>query len=385
MVQIFLTFFKLGLTSFGGPIAHIGFFHNEFVTRKKWLNEHEYADLVALCQFLPGPASSQVGMAIGYYRGGILGSVLAWLAFTLPSALLLILFALSMTSLAGVLGSDWLHGLKIAAVAVVAQAVFEMAKKFCARTKTALIAFLSALICLYSQNLWVQMALIFLGALLGVLFLQPAESVPHQPRSSKADYRLSSTFLVLFFVVLLGLAIVAPSFVSYELQLANIFYRAGALVFGGGHVVLPLLQTSLVDTGLITKEAFVAGYGAAQAVPGPLFSLSAYLGYMCAQWKGAAVSLCMIFLPSFFLVIGILPYWEKIRSHRQMKTALVGINAVVVGLLLAALYNPVWTAAIFSWKDFVLALLAFALLAFKKVPSYLIVIALAVITAMPFY
>lgn len=385
MIQIFLTFSKLGLTSFGGPVAHIGYFHNEFVERKKWMSEQEYADLVALCQFLPGPASSQVGMAIGYYRGGIFGSILAWVAFTLPSALLLVLFALSMASLTSFLGHGWLHGLKIAAVAVVAQALWEMAKKFCNSWGKALVALLSALFCFYNQSASMQMSLIVVGAALGVLFLKQSVSVPHQPKQARYNYLLSSLFLVLFFVFLLGLPVVAASFDSIAVKMADAFYRMGALVFGGGHVVLPLMQTSVVDTGWMTKEAFVAGYGAAQAVPGPLFSLSAYLGFMCDQWQGAIVSLVMIFLPSFLLVIGILPYWEKIRSYTQMKKALIGVNAVVVGLLLAAFYNPVWTTAIMSWKDFLLAGAAFSLLTFKKVPSYLIVVLLAAMTALPFY
>lgn len=349
------------------------------------MSEHEYADLVALCQLLPGPASSQVGMAIGFYRGGILGSILAWIAFTLPSALLLVLFALSLTSLSGVLGDKWLHGLKIAAVAVVAQAVWEMAKKFCESSGKMLVALLSAIGCFYIQTAWMQISLIVAGAIVGVLFFKSSASFPHQPREIKYNYKLSSFFLMLFLIFLIALPIVAGSFDFIGLKLANVFYRVGALVFGGGHVVLPLIQTSVVDSGWITKEAFIAGYGVTQAVPGPLFSLSAYLGFMCDQWAGALISLVMIFLPSFFLVIGILPYWEKIRSYSQMKTALVGVNAVVVGLLLAALYNPVWTAAIFNWKDFLLALVAFLLLTFRKVPSYLIVAVLAAVTAMPFY
>lgn len=385
MIQIFITFLKLGLTSFGGPVAHLGFFHNEFVARKKWINEQEYADLVALCQLLPGPASSQVGMSIGFYRGGVLGAVVAWMAFTLPSALLLVLFALSVTSLSGFFGQGWLHGLKIAAVAVVAQAVWEMSKKFCAGFGKSLIALLAVVGCLLIQSGWMQISLIFAGALLGILFFKPGEFAAHQLRQIKHSSKLSLIFLVLFFIFLIGLPLVTANFDSINLKLANVFYRVGALVFGGGHVVLPLIQTSVVDSGWVTKEAFIAGYGAAQAVPGPLFSLSAYLGFVTHQWQGALVSLVMIFLPSFFLVIGVLPYWEKIRSQARMKAALAGVNAVVVGLLLAAFYNPVWTSAIFSWKDSVLALAGFVLLTFKKVPSYYIVALLAVITAMPFY
>lgn len=385
LLQIFLTFLKLGLTSFGGPMAHLGFFHNEFVLRKKWINENEYADLVALCQLLPGPASSQVGMAIGFYRGGIFGSILAWLAFTLPSALLLIFFALSLTSFPAELGNGWLHGLKIAAVAVVAQAVWEMFKKFCNSPTKICIALLTAFFCFYIQSVSAQIGLIVVGALWGFLFLRPALSTDYRSRQIKFNALLSSTFLIIFFILLIVLPFAAMHSSSLEIKLADVFYRLGALVFGGGHVVLPLIKTSVVDSGWVTKEAFIAGYGAAQAVPGPLFSLSAYLGFMSHQWLGAIISLIMIFLPSFLLIIGILPYWEKIRSYKQLRAALVGVNSVVVGLLLAALYNPVWTAAIFTWKDFALALVGFFLLTFKNTPSYLIVAALAVITALPFY
>ena len=385
MIQIFLTFLKLGLTSFGGPVAHIGYFHQEFVARKKWVSEQEYADLVALCQFLPGPASSQAGMAIGYYRGGVLGSVLAWIAFTLPSALLMVMLALGLNSLTSTLGNGWLHGLKIAAVAVVAQAVFEMAKKFSAGKGRAFITLFTAGVCFYSQIVWVQISLIIAAAIFGILFIKPSASVPYQPRQIKPNHLLSSFFLALFFILLIALPVTAISSDLIQIKMASIFYHLGAIVFGGGHVVLPLIQTSVVDAGWITKEAFVAGYGAAQAVPGPLFSLSAYLGFMADRWPGAIIALVMIFLPSFLLVIGVLPYWEKMRANLKMKTALVGVNAAVVGLLLAAFYNPVWTAAIFSWKDLLLAAVAFLLLTFKKVPSYVIVALLSVVTALPFY
>jgi chromate transporter len=381
VIQIFLTFFKLGITSFGGPVAHLGFFHHEFVARKKWISEHEYADLVALCQILPGPASSQVGMAIGFYRGGFLGSLVAWLAFTLPSALLLVLFALSITSISENFGIGWLHGLKIAAVAVVAHAVWEMAKKFCSTLGKALIAIFATLAMIYFQGVWGQILLIFTGGIVGLIFLKPAGVFPHQPKEMKFNEKLSFNLLLLFLIFLGVLPFVASNFDSINMKLASIFYQVGALVFGGGHVVLPLLQSSLVDSGLITKDAFIAGYGAAQAIPGPLFSFAAYLGFVCNSYGGAIISLMMIFLPSFLLVIGIIPYWEKLRLNAKMKSALLGVNAVVVGLLLSALYNPVWTSAIFGLKDFLLAAVAFFLLLFKKAPSYIIVVVLALITA----
>lgn len=381
MFQIFFTFLKLGLTSFGGPIAHLGFFHDEFVLKKKWIRENDYAELVALCQLLPGPASSQVGMAVGFYRGGLIGSILAWSAFTLPSALLLILFATTLTSISNIIGQDWLHGLKIAAVTVVAQAVWEMAKKFCFDFKTRLIALTSTITCLSIYNAWMQIVLIFIGVILGILFLNaPAASVQTTHVKIKND-KSGWIYLCLFFLFLVGLPLVAASNDSIYLKLADLFYRLGSLVFGGGHVVLPLIQSSMVESGLVTKEAFIAGYGAAQAIPGPLFSISAYLGFLCSEWKGAAISLVMIFLPSFFLILGFIPYWDKIRSYAKVKTSLAGVNAVVVGLLAAAFYNPVWTSAIFDFKDIVLAFVLFFLLTFKKVPSFMIVGLSALLTS----
>lgn len=385
MAQIFFIFLKLGFTSFGGPIAHLGFFHNEFVMRKKWIREQEYADLVALCQFLPGPASSQVGMAIGYYRGGVLGALLAWIAFTLPSVLLLILFALTMASLSSVLGDAWLSGLKIAAVAVVAQAVWEMAKKFCSSRGRVLLAGITFITSFFIHGVWGQIGILAFGALVGVLLFKPVLAEFHQEQKLDHSHKLNILFLILFFALLIVLPLLAANFDSLNLKLANIFYRIGALVFGGGHVVLPLMQSSLVDSGWLSKDLFVAGYGVAQAIPGPLFSFAAYLGFVSHSWSGALISVVMIFLPSFLLVIGVLPYWDKIRSYSVMRAALIGVNAVVVGILAAAFYNPIWTSAIFSWKDFLLALTAFWFLTFQKVPSYLVVIGLALLTALPFY
>lgn len=380
MLQLFFIFLKLGLTSFGGPVAHLGFFHHEFVTKKKWLNDSEYAELVALCQLLPGPASSQVGMAIGYYRAGVWGSILTWVAFTLPSALLLVLFATSMNSISNIFGNDWLHGLKIAAVAVVAHAVWEMAKKFCTGTVKILITLLTAISCLTIQNTWIQIFLILIGAAIGILFLKSSKISSFHTRKIAYNKKLSLLLLFLFLILLFGLPFFSNHFNSIDIKLADIFYRVGALVFGGGHVVLPLIQTSLVDSGFITKEVFWAGYGAAQAIPGPLFTISAYLGFMANQWMGATVALLMIFLPSFLLIIGALPFWEKIRLHQNVQTALAGVNAVVVGLLIAAFYNPVWTSAVFDGKDFVVTLILFLLLLFKKIPSYLVVFISLVVT-----
>lgn len=375
MFEIFLVFLKLGLTSFGGPIAHIGFFHNEFVNRKKWIEEQQYADLVALCQLLPGPASSQVGMAIGFYRGRILGALFAWLAFTLPSALVLILFAKTMVSY---FGGTSLHGLKIAAVAVVAHAIWEMAKKFCSSISKALMAVVAAFAALQINSALIQILIIVIGAIFGILFFTDQAPTPHLPKTVKFETRTSNLFLILFFVFLFLMPVAATQSQILELKIADTFYRVGALVFGGGHVVLPLLQSSVVDSGWVSKDHFTAGYGMAQAVPGPLFSLAAYLGFMTQSWMGALVALVMIFLPSFFLVIGVIPHWDYFRNFRQMKSALIGVNAVVVGLLMAAFYNPIWASAIFNWKDFVLALLAFMVLLFKKAPSYVVVISLAI-------
>lgn len=383
--QIFLIFLRLGLTSFGGPVAHLGFFREEFVARRKWMSDHQYADLVALCQFLPGPASSQVGLALGMSQRGYRGAMAAWLGFTMPSALFLIAAAYGLAQ-ADSLPPGLLSGLKIAAVAVVAQAVWSMAPNLCPDRPRQLIMLLAAAIVLLFPVPAVQLGTLVLAALAG--FLLPPAQLPEAPQSqddgkttlagtAKLPAILLATLLVIFF----GLPFAASVTGLAWLDLADIFYRTGALVFGGGHVVLPLLQTELVPTGWISEDLFLAGYGLTQAVPGPLFTFSAFVGAAADQpypgWLAAMICLLAIFLPSFLLVGGILPYWEKLRKLHWVRQILLGVNAAVVGLLLAALYQPVWTSAINDRGAFVLLLLACAALFVLRLPVWLVVIAMA--------
>jgi len=379
--EVFLVFLRLGLTSFGGPIAHIGYFHDEFVVRRRWLDEKTYADLVALCQLLPGPASSQVGIAVGLSRAGYAGAIAVWLAFTMPSAIALVLFAYGVAAVGETLGAGWLHGLKIAAVAVVAQAVLSMMRSLTPDRERATFAVAAAVLALVVPSAWGQVAAIVLGGVFGVLFLRAAPSgnstsLPHPVSRTAGTVALGS-----FLVLLIGLPLLAAAAPSQSLRLFDAFYRAGSLVFGGGHVVLPLLQASVVPPGWVTNDAFLAGYGAAQAVPGPLFTFAAYLGAVMGPepngWLGATLCLVAIFLPSFLLVIGTLPFWDQLRRRAEAQAVLAGINATVVGLLLAALYNPVWTAGITSAADFAIGSIAFLLLFMWRTPPWLVVIASA--------
>lgn len=369
--------FRLGLTSFGGPIAHIGYFRDEYVVRRKWVDEQRYTDLVALCQFLPGPASSQVGIGLGIIRAGFLGGIVAWLGFTLPSAIALMLFALGVQSV-NMAGAGWLHGLKVVAVAVVAQAVWGMARSLCPDRERATIAILAAIAVLAVPSAAGQLLTIAVAGLVGWRLLPAAAAAPQTPSAVPISRRTGVIALVLFFGLLFGLPLLRLVWPSQALALVDSFYRVGSLVFGGGHVVLPLLAAEVVPTGWISNDQFIAGYGAAQAVPGPLFTLSAYLGVMMAQppngIAGGALALVAIFLPSFFLVVGALPFWEAARSRTAFQSALRGINAAVVGLLGAALYNPIWTSAIMGPLDLMLALAAFGLLMFWKTPPWLVVI-----------
>ena len=383
VLDIFFIFLKLGLTSFGGPIAHLGYFRSEFVERRKWLDDPAYADLVALCQFLPGPASSQVGIALGLLRRGLPGALASWLGFTLPSAVALVLFALVMTTVGGGADGAWLHGLKVVAVAVVAQALWGMGKNLCPDRSRASVAVVAAVIVSWMPGAPAQIGVIVAGGLIGALWLAPVNILPRSPLPFRLGKRVGIAVLAVFFALLALLPLMAGQSESYTLQLFDSFYRAGALVFGGGHVVLPLLQAEVVPAGWVSNDAFLAGYGAAQAVPGPLFTFAAYLGAVSSQspngWIGAAVALAAIFLPAFLLVIGALPLWESARRHPAMQRAMMGVNAAVVGLLLAAFYHPVWTSGIVSTADFVLAALAFLLLVFWKTPPWLVVIMCAVL------
>ncbi|HLW57560.1 MAG TPA: chromate efflux transporter [Bacteriovoracaceae bacterium] len=372
-LELLFIFLRLGLTSFGGPIAHLGYFRDEFVTKRKWLSEHAYADLVSLCQFLPGPASSQVGMGIGLSRLGIWGAILAWIGFTLPSAIVLVLCALGMAHFDTTESHQWLHALKVVAVAVVAQAVLGMGKKLCPDRERISIAVIASVIVLFVHTALIQVLVLTLAGIYGAFFLKSASELPHEPLQS-GQKRFGAFFLLLFAGILFILPILRPMYPLQALQMFDSFFRSGALVFGGGHVVLPLIQAEVVPTGWVTNDLFMAGYGLANAIPGPLFTFSAYLGAVSSSapngWFGALIALVAIFLPSFLLIIGALPFWEKLRTLGRVRQSISGVNAAVVGILLAALYDPVWTSAIFSAKDFALAMVGFLLLEFWKIPSW---------------
>lgn len=378
MREVFLVFLRLGLTSFGGPVAHLGYFRDEFVHRRRWLDEPAYADLVALGQFLPGPASSQVGLAIGLARAGLKGALAAWAGFTLPSAVLLLLFAYGVEAFGDAAGSGWLRGLKLVAVAIVANAVYGMARTLCPDRLRASFAVAAAILVLAVPGSLGQIAGIVLGGIAGRLLLDDTASAPGDVIRIDVPLPLANALLALFVVLLAGLPVLAWLSGSQALGLFDSFYRTGSLVFGGGHVVLPLLEAEVVEPGWIERSAFLAGYGAAQAVPGPLFTVSAYLGAAMDPEPhgavGALLCLVAIFLPSFLLVIGLLPRWASLRDRPDVRSALMGVNAAVVGLLLAALYDPVWTSAVEGPADFALALTAFLLLVGWQVPPWLVVI-----------
>lgn len=373
--SVFAVFLRLGLTSFGGPIAHLGYYRTEFVERRRWLSEAAYADLVALCQLLPGPASSQVGFAVGLSRGGLLGGVAAWLGFTLPSAVAMVLFARGAAALTGPLSAGMLHGLQVAAVAVVAQAVWSMAVSLCPDRPRATIAVVATLIVTFAPTAVGQIAAILAGAAAGAWLCREAPAPAASTRLAIPVPRgLAVAALVLFAGLLVGLPIAAAIWPVPALAMAEAFYRAGALVFGGGHVVLPLLHASVVEPGWVSEAAFLSGYGAAQAVPGPLFTFAAYLGAIMMGWAGAALCLVAVFLPGLLLALGVLPFWARLGRGTLMRAALRGVNAAVVGVLLGALYDPVWTKGIAGPADFALALVVFALLAIWKTPPWLAVL-----------
>jgi chromate transporter len=371
--EVFAAFLKLGLTSFGGPVAHLGYFRAEFVERRKWLSESSYADLVALCQFLPGPASSQVGIAIGLSRGGYLGALAAWTAFTLPSAIILVLFAYGLTAAGNGYGGGWLHGLKVAAVAVVATAILGMARTLAPDRERATLAIAAMVIAFAVPSAWGQIAAILLGAAVGMLRLRTALPADQAVLPLPVGRTTGVIALSIFAVLLVALPLLASFTGNSSLRLFDTFYRVGSLVFGGGHVVLPLLKAEVVPLW-VNGDAFLAGYGAAQAVPGPLFTFAAYLGAVIGGWKIAVVCLVGIFLPSFLLVIGLLPFWDQLRKRPAAQAALRGVNATVVGLLLAAFYDPVWTAGIVAKSDYALAAAAFVLLFMWSTPPWLVVL-----------
>ena len=380
--EVFRVFLRLGLTSFGGPIAHLGYYRTEFVEHRKWLDEKTYADLVALSQFLPGPASSKVGIAVGFFRAGYAGALIAWAGFTLPSAIALVLFAYGVGRFGGALGSGWLHGLKVVAVAVVAQAVLGMMRSLAPDRERATVAGVAAVIVLAFPGAWGQIGAIILGFAAGVTMLHVNAPADHVALPLKVSRTTGAVLLAVFFAILFGLPLLMAAVPNHSLELFEAFYRAGSLVFGGGHVVLPLLQASVVPPGWVSNDAFLAGYGAAQAVPGPLFTFAAYLGAVMGPqpngWLGATLCLVAMFLPAFFLTIGALPFWDDLRRRPAAQSALRGVNAAVVGLLLAALYNPVWTSGINSGYDFALAVTGFLLLFMWKVPPWLVVVLSAI-------
>ena len=377
-LEVLATFLKLGLTSFGGPVAHLGYFRAEIVERRRWLDERSYSDLVALCQFLPGPASSQVGLAIGLTRAGWLGALAAWCGFTLPSAIALIVFAYGIEHWGALAGSGAVHGLKVAAVAVVAQAVWAMARSLCPDRARAAIAVVAALLVLVLPTSMSQVIAIAVAGLVGWRMLKLPAQQPVAHRSYGVSRTAGAVALTLFFGLLAGLPLVAVASQSLLWTVIEGFYRAGALVFGGGHVVLPLLQATVVPAGVVTNEQFLAGYGAAQAVPGPLFTFAAYLGAVMhgplSGWTGGLTLLLVIFVPAFLLVVGAMPFWDALRQRQGVQSAMAGVNAAVVGILLAALYDPVWTSAIHTRADFATALAAFALLVYARVSPFLVVL-----------
>lgn len=377
-LEVLLAFSKLGVSSFGGPIAHIGYFREEFVVRRRWLDEHAYADLVGLCQFLPGPASSQVGFSLGLMRAGYLGGLAAWIGFTLPSAIALVLFARGATALQGPLGTGLLHGLKLVAVAIVAQAVWGMARTLCPDRARASIAVVATLVILISASSGAQILAIALGGGAGLWLCRTAPQAPTGHVSVPVSRPVGLAALALFLLLLAALPVLRNLGTSQGLALFEAFYRSGALVFGGGHVVLPLLREAVVVPGWVSDDVFLAGYGAAQAVPGPLFTFAAYLGAVVTPQPhglaGAALGLIAIFLPGMLILVGTLPFWDTFRRRASAQAIMRGVNAAVVGLLGAALYHPVWTSSVETPPDLGLALVGFVLLNVWRAPPLLVVI-----------
>ena len=377
LLEVLFISTKLGLTSFGGPIAHLGYFHNEYINRRKWMDEKTYGDLVALCQFLPGPASSQVGIGIGIMRAGILGGILAFIGFTIPSVIVLILFALMLSHL-NLAEAGWIHGLKIVAVVIVAQAILGMAKTLTPDLKRKAIALFVLIGTLLWQTTYAQVAFILVSALIGFILFKEKAVNEETSHSFPISRRFASICLILFFGLLILLPILREFTSSQWIAMFDSFYRSGALVFGGGHVVLPLLESEFVPTGWISKDAFLTGYGATQAVPGPLFTFAAYLGAVMNGWEGGLLATFAIFLPAFLLILGTLPFWDTLRKNTKIKGALMGVNAAVVGILISAFYQPIWTSSIFTSIDFALASLLFSMFVYWKLPPWIIVLSGAI-------
>jgi chromate transporter len=387
VVEVFLAAVRLGLTSFGGPIAHVGYFRRDYVERRRWVSDAEFAEYLALSQSLPGPASSQLGIAIGTSRAGPLGGVASWLGFTLPSAVALVALAM-LTASTDLSTAGWIHGLKLAAVAVVAQAVWALTASLAPDWPRKIVAVAGAAVALAWTDPISQVAIIAGGAVVGWLVLAapvPAASARPSPSPSwlagRAGRMAGVVCLIVFFVLLAAVPLTRAAGVDPAVAMAGAVYRSGALVFGGGHVVLPLLDAGVVEPGWVSEGRFLAGYGAAQAVPGPLFSFAAYLGTVAMPLGGVgggAVALVAIYLPSFLLLFGVLPFWGRLRESAAFRRALVGVNAAVVGLLAAALYQPVWTGAVASIADVVVAGIALAALVLGRVPPIAVVAGCAV-------
>ncbi|WP_416730614.1 chromate transporter [Fictibacillus sp. JL2B1089] len=377
LLEILMVSTRLGLTSFGGPIAHLGYFHEEYVRKRKWMDEKSYADLVALCQFLPGPASSQVGIGIGVMRGGVLGGIVSFIGFTFPSVIALIIFALILQGL-NVSDLSWIHGLKLVAVAVVAHAILGMAEKLTPDLKRKTIALFALIGTLLWQTAFSQVGVILLAGILGFLLYRDQTDNDE----TKFEFPISKKFAViclsLFFALLFLLPLLRDVTSNSWIAVFDSFYRSGSLVFGGGHVVLPLLEREFVPSGWISEEAFLAGYGAAQAVPGPLFTFAAYIGAVMNGWQGGLLATVAIFLPAFLLILGALPFWNMLRQNAKIKGALMGVNAAVVGILISAFYQPIWTTTILKPIDFAFAAVLFSMLVYWKLPPWVIVLSGAI-------
>ncbi|WP_251638764.1 chromate transporter [Sporosarcina sp. NCCP-2716] len=374
LLEILIVSTRLGFTSFGGPTAHLGYFHEEYVRRRKWMDEKTYADLVALSQFLPGPASSQVGIGIGVMRAGVAGGIISFIGFTLPSVIALILFALLLTDF-DVGNAGWLHGLKIVAVAIVAQAIVGMAKNLTPDLKRKAIALFALLATLLWQSAFTQVSVILAAAILGLFLFNKNNEVKETRTHFPVTKRISVICLSLFVGLLFLLPVIREVTGSSWVAMFDSFYRSGSLVFGGGHVVLPLLEQELVPTGWISEEAFLAGYGATQAVPGPLFTFAAYLGTVMKGWQGGMVATLAVFLPAFLLIVGALPFWDRLRNNPKISGAILGVNAAVIGILISAFYFPIWTSSILAPADFALAAVLFSMLAYWKLPPWIVVVA----------
>ena len=377
-MEIFLTFLTLGLSSFGGPIAHLGFFNKELVIKRRWLDSQLFSELVALCQFLPGPSSSQVGLSIGFIKGGFFGALAAWIGFTTPSAIILILFGYGYAVYSDVIPFGAIHGLKIFAVAIVAQAIWTMGLTFCKDVKCIIITVAVGIFIVLAPTPLFQFSAIILSGVIGAFVFNISETKEESKFQYLIKIRLALTLLLSFFILLFLLPILVNVLDNPVLSVIDSFYRAGSLVFGGGHVVLPLLQTEIVSAGYVSNEAFLAGYGAAQAMPGPLFTFAAYLGTVSGSYPnglfGGLLALFAIYLPSFFLVIGVLPFWHELRKIVIFKKAIIGINAAVVGILIAAFASPVAINGILSVHDFIAAILLFLLIHFSRLPMWSLVI-----------